>query len=168
VRYRGTVKEVDNINAYLVPAANIIVQKASKPLSGLDEMLFGSKPVDGGALLLRRDELSALQLPPEIQSRFICRLLGSDEFINGLERFCIWVTDDDRNLAIEYPELIKRFDRVRLSRLDSTKAATADAAQHPHRFAERRQTGKEIIIVVPSVSSENRGYLPTGLLPRHA
>jgi hypothetical protein len=158
------VKEVDNINAYLVPAANIIVEKASKPLNGLDEMFFGNKPVDDGALLLSKRDLENLQLPKEAERLFIHRIFGSEEFINGLERYCIWVSEHDLELAVTFPQLLKRFDRVRSSRLVSTKAATIDAARYPHRFAEVRQTGEEQVIVVPSVSSENRNYLPVGIL----
>ncbi len=158
------MKEVGNINAYLVPAPNIIVEKASKPLNGLNEMFFGNKPVDGGALLLRKDEVASLNLPEGPNHSFVRRIFGSEEFINGIERYCIWVTDDDLDIALEYSEIVKRFDRVRSSRLSSTKAATTDAACHPHRFAEIRQSGKETIIVVPSISSENRDYLPVGIL----
>ncbi len=159
------MKEAGNINAYLVPAANIIVEKASKPLNRLNEMFFGSKPVDDGALLLSRNEVSALNLPQEVKDRLIHRIFGSYEFINGLERYCIWVRDDELDLAAGQPELVRRFDRVRLARLCSTKLATVAAAQYPNRFAEVRQTGKETIIVVPSVSSERREFLPCGLWP---
>lgn len=157
---------VNNINAYLVPASNLIVQKADKPISALDAMYFGSKPVDDGALLLERNEIETLRLPRQLLYKYIRRVFGSAEFINGAERYCIWLPDDEFDTAAKHQELNKRFDRVRLFRLSSTKAATVNAAKYCYKFAETRQTGNETVIVVPSVSSENRHHLPTGLMPR--
>jgi len=89
-RYDGSVshdgivrKEVENINAYLVGAPNVTVQKASKPLIGCAEMNFGNKPVDGGHLLLNGAEVNALKLTPKQHARFIRRIYGSAEFICG-------------------------------------------------------------------------------------
>jgi hypothetical protein len=158
------VKNVDYINAYLVGGANIIVEKRSKPISTLSDMTFGSKPVDGGNLLISFEEVKALGLSKLDQERFIRPILGSEEFINGKLRYCIWVKDEDLEDAKLIPELMTRFEAVKNMRLGSSKAATRAGAEWPHRFDERRQTGAEEIIVVPAVSSENRNYLPAGLL----
>ena len=83
-------KETGNINAYLVAAANVVVRKASEPLTGLADMSFGNKPVDGGNLLLTRDEVAELGLTPEQEARFIRRIYGSREFIRGESRYCLW------------------------------------------------------------------------------
>lgn len=157
-------KSVHQINAYLVPADNVIVQKSSKPLFGVAEMTFGSKPVDGGNLLLSRSELDQLNLTPDDQSKFTARIVGSDEFINGKMRYCVWVRDQDADVAIHHPKLRSRISAVREMRQKSKKAATQAGAAWPHRFDERRQDGTEQIIVVPAVSSEGRDYLPCGLL----
>ena len=158
------VKNVDYINAYLVGGANIIVEKRSKPISTLSDMTFGSKPVDGGNLLISFEEVKALGLSKLDRERFIRPILGSEEFINGKLRYCIWVKDEDLEDAKLIPELMTRFEAVKNMRLGSSKAATRAGAEWPHRFDERRQTGAEEIIVVPAVSSENRNYLPAGLL----
>jgi hypothetical protein len=160
------VTEAEKINAYLVAGPNIIVQKASAPLNCLSDMTFGSKPVDGGNLLLTRSELVALNLSDEDQKRFIKPILGSDEFIGGRLRFCIWIKDADAALAKSHSALGTRLEGVRDMRLSSTKAATQQGAKWPHRFDERRQTGDELVTVVPAVSSENRRYLPCGVLPK--
>lgn len=159
------VKEVTNINAYLVPAANVIIKKLSRPMSCLSEMTFGSKPVDGGNLLLSGSEVVALGLSHSEGAKFIRPMLGSDEFISGKQRFCIWVNDDEAQEAQEIPSLKVRIEGVRQMRLASPKAATKRGAEWPYRFDERRQTGAERTIAIAAISSENREYLPCGPLP---
>ena len=157
--------KVDNINAYLVAGENIIVTKSLKPMTSVSEMTFGSKPVDGGNLLLKKSEIDQLKLSTSDISRFIRPIVGSEEFISGKLRYCIWIKDEDAEVAQNHPVLGPRLDGVRIMRSNSTKAATRTGAEWPHRFDERRQVGNEKTIVVPAVSSENREFLPCGLLP---
>ena len=157
-------REAENINAYLVAGLNVIVSKTSKPLTELTDMSFGNKPVDGGNLLLTRDEVAALGLPPGQEARFIRCIYGSAEFIRGLSRYCLWIEDQHLDEALEIPSIRTRIESVREKRLASKKAATRTSAGNPHRFGEVRQSGSETVIVVPSVSSENRDYLPVGYM----
>lgn len=159
------VKEVDHINAYLVSGPNLVVEKSSKALTGVSDMTFGSKPVDGGNLLLSSEELTALGLTAEDKERFIRPIFGSEEFIGGKTRYCIWIDDHDAALAREHPTIGPRLQLVREMRLASSKVATQKGALWPHKFDERRQTGLEKVIAVAAISSENREYLPCGLLP---
>lgn len=158
------VTESNYINAYLVNGKNVIVNKLTKPISGLSEMTFGSKPVDGGHLLLSKQELEKLKLNSSDVEKYVKPILGSEEFIYGKSRYCFWIRDSDASLAKTHPILSKRLQAVSEMRLSSTKEATRAGASQPHRFDERRQIGNEQIIVVPAVSSENRSYLPCGLL----
>lgn len=157
-------REVDHINAYLVAGRDLVVEKASRPLNGASEMTFGSKPVDGGHLLLSLEELSEMRLTPEERVKFIRPIVGSDEFIGGRQRYCVWIEDQDAQDAHAHPAIGSRLQRVRAMRLASTKIATQRGAQWPHRFDERRQTGHEAVIAVAAISSENREYLPCGVL----
>ncbi len=159
------VKEAVNINAYLVTGSNIIVTKSSKPLADIREMDFGSKPVDGGHLLLSKEELDSMKLSPEDQKKFIRSIFGSDEFIKGKQRYCIWIKDEDAEVAKAHPVISSRLQGVKEMRLRSSKIATQHGAAYPHRFDERRQTGTETVTIVPSVSSESREYLPVGSCP---
>jgi len=99
------------------------------------------------------------------QARFIRPIFGSDEFIGGKSRFCLWIDDADADMAHKHPVLSERFRGVRAMRLASTKLATQRGANWPHRFDERRQSGTESVIAVAAISSENRDYLPCGPLP---
>ncbi len=155
---------VRNINPYLVGSENIIVKKSSRPLSALSEMTFGSKPVDGGNLLLSTLEVEDLSLSDEERKKFIRPIVGSEEFIYGKRRYCLWIRDEDAEEASQHKLIAPRLSAVRAMRLASSKEATRTGAKWPYRFDERRQSGNETTIVVPAVSSENRRYLPCGLL----
>ena len=157
-------REAGSINAYLAAAANVIVRTASKPLNGLAEMSYGNKPVDGGHLLLARDEVAELGLTPEQKARFIRRFYGSAEFIRGLSRYCLWIEDQHLDEALEIPSIRKRIETVRAMRLGSRDKGANQMASRAHQFREMN-LGIESTIVVPRVSSENRPYLPVGLVP---
>ncbi|MGB3747407.1 MAG: DNA methyltransferase [Rhodanobacter sp.] len=159
------VHTVENINAYLVPAANVIVEAAARPLSGLHEMSFGNMPNDGGFLLLEMQEATAATQNHGVPTNFVRPFLGSQEFIRGIERRCLWVGADDYGVANKNAWLRQRFEAVRGQRAKSDRAATKSLAATPYRFAEVRQAGDETIIIVPSVSSESREYLPCGFEP---
>lgn len=156
------VKAVAHINAYLVPGASVVVDKAARPLVGQSEMTKGNQPTDGGHLLLSRDEVDALPLSAAQRQRFIRRTYGSAEFIRGLERYCLWIEDAHLDEALGITAVAKRIAGVRQMRLASTKHATVETAQTAHRFGEVRQKGDETVIIVPSVSSESRECLPVG------
>jgi hypothetical protein len=159
------VKEANYINAYLVPAPNVIIQKRSKPMMELASMDFGNKPVDGGHLLLTTDELLALKLTQSQREKFIRRIYGSAEFIRGISRYCLWIEDEHLNEAMSIPVIRQRIENVRAMRLNSSKAATVQQANSAHQFGEVRQVGNETVIIVPRVSSESRDYLPVGYAP---
>lgn len=154
-----------NINAYLVDAADVIVPSRRRPLSAnLPPMTFGSKPVDGGNLILtaatRRDLESSL---PGV-APFIKLFMGAEDYIKGSPRFVLWFEDAATAGAfIHDPTIARRVDNVRELRSKSKKSATQLLAEVPWRFAEVRYKPTDSIIV-PSVSSERREYVPIGYL----
>ncbi len=158
------VKVASNINAYLVSAENVIVERASKPLpKQLAEMSFGNKPVDGGNLLLSRMEVDNLNLSSEQRTRFIRRIYDSAEFIRGQERYCLWIEDQYLQEALAIPSIRQRIDGVREMRLGSRDKSANDMAARAHQMREMN-IGQYQTIAMPCVSSENRDYLPVGLL----
>ncbi|WP_199310533.1 class I SAM-dependent DNA methyltransferase [Phormidium tenue] len=159
------LRETENINAYLVSGANVVIDKIAKPLNNCPEMVKGSSPTDGGSLLLSSREVQNLNLSVDQKLLFIRPFLGSAEFIRGQQRFCLWISDEDVAKARAIPEISKRIDAVRLMRLSSSKVGTREGAKYPHRFDEKRQEGDETVIAIPRVSSESRDFLPCGLLP---
>ena len=161
------VKKTSHINAYLIAGADVIVQARSTPLAkSLNDMTKGNQPTDGGNLLLSKVELIDLGLSPAQHQRFIRRIYGSAELIRSLERYCLWIEDQYLHEALSIPALNRRIEGVRKMRLASTKKATVEAANTPHLFGEMRQNGSEVTIAIPAISSENRDYLPVGLLEK--
>ena len=158
------VKDVEHINAYLVPGANVVVEKAARPLGVQQGMDFGSKPVDAGYFFLNTDERRQLiQTWPEA-AKFVRHYSNSEEFINGKQRYCLWLGANDVEEAIKIPIIQERIERVRQMRLASSKKQTRQEAETPYLFSEIRHQSSKTTIVVPRVSSENRPYLPVGLL----
>lgn len=161
------VKAVAHINAYLVPGANVVVEKAARPLSGQEEMSFGNKPVDGGHLLLSREDVNALDLTPEQRTRFLRRIYGSAEFIRGLERYCLWIEDAHLEEAISIDAIRRRIEGVRAMRLASRDSGANEMAARAHQFREMHH-GKMHTLILPGVSSEGREYLPVGLIDKYS
>ncbi|MCR9276932.1 MAG: lactate dehydrogenase [Pseudomonadaceae bacterium] len=159
----SVVREVSNINAYLVAAPDLVVQKASKPLTSVAAMSFGNKPVDGGNLLLSGDEVDALNLTAEQRTRFIRRIYGAAEFIQGKERYVLWIDDEDREEAMRIEAICKRVEGVRKMRLASRDKSANEMAKRSHQMREMN-IGQKHTIAIPAISSENRPYLPCGLL----
>jgi len=157
------VKEVEHINAYLVSGTNVMVDKAFRPLGELPEMVRGNMPYDGGHLLLSGNEVDALGLTPEQHARFIRRIYGSAEFIRGLERYCLWIEDTHLEEAMGIDAIRQRIEGVRAMRLKSRDSGANQMAARPHQMREMNIGGRHTIGVA-AISSENRPFLPCGLL----
>ena len=159
------IKEVAHINAYLVAGADVVVEKLSAPEDGCSIVDAGGKPVEGGNLLLTVDEKrDFLERYPGVTD-FFKRVYGASEYIRGDVRYCLWLGDDDAEEAKSNPAIAARLECIAKLRLKSPKSATQKGASWPHRFEEVKQTGAEVVTIVPKVSSESREYLPVGLLP---
>jgi hypothetical protein len=155
-------KSVSGINAYLVDGPNIIVEKHPSPISELPEMVAGNIPRDKGNFMLTSDEKDALlSLHPEARV-LVRKILGSWEFINGIERSCLWIADEHSSLAKSIPSISERLQKIRAYREAGSERGKL-GIDTPHRF-ERTITGNDTQIIVPRVSSERREYIPTGLL----
>ena len=159
------LKETSHINAYLVAGPDVAVEAESEPIGPVCPMSFGSMANDGGHLILDQQAADAAIRQHNVPPRFIRPFLGSEEFIRGKQRHCIWVSDNDLSEASGNTWLHDRFEAVRRQRAASPRKTTATLADRPYRFGEVRQTGGETLLVVPRVSSESRPYLPVGLLP---
>ena len=157
-----TRKEVANINPYLSAAETVIVERSSDPISYVATMFGGNIPRDRGNLLLSAHEKQELVHAYPEAERLIKPILGSNEFINGLQRYCLWISDEDAELAFSIPPIAERLADVRDYRQHGSERGRA-GLDTPYKF-ERTIIGKNQTIVVPSVSSERRPYLPCGLL----
>ena len=158
-----TISEVRNISPYLVEGPDTAITNRQKPICRVPEIGIGNKPIDGGSYLFTTDEKEAfLKLQPEAAPYFR-PWIGSDEFINGWQRWCLWLGDCPPGELRKMPEAMKRVEAVRNFRLASKSAPTQKLAATPTRFHVENMP-KSNFLVIPGVSSERRPYIPIGFM----
>ena len=163
----GTVREVANINGYLMAGENIFVESRTKPLCDIPEIGIGNKPIDGGFYLFGNDEKEAFVRKEPASEKYFKRWYGSDEFINRRPRWCLWLGEANPAELLKMPECMKRVNAVREFRLASKSAGTVKLADRPTRFhVENMPKGNYLLI--PRVSSERRTYIPIGFMTSDA
>jgi len=152
-----------NINAYLLDAPDVLVASRGRPISNAPEMLSGSKSSDGGNLILSPEEKDDLIIREPHSEKFIRKYIGAAEFINGKERYCLWLKDAPFSEVRKCPSVMERIERVRAFRLASTAKPTVEKAEIPHLFFFDSQPDTDYIFI-PQMSSEKRRYIPIGFL----
>lgn len=155
-------KDVANISAYLLDGPNVIVQKHPSPISDLPPMVAGNIARDEGGFMLSLEERDHLLTAHPAAESIIRRIVGSRDFIESNERYCLWIDDEHLGLARSIPDIAGRLDRIRVYREGGSERGKL-GIETPHRF-ERTITGNKYQIVVPRVSSERRRFMPAGLL----
>jgi hypothetical protein len=159
----GTKIEAENINPYLVDAPNIFVESRTKPLCDIPELVYGNKPTDGGHLFIEADEYKEFIAKEPKAKTYIKKIYGSTEYINNIDRYCLWLVDAEPLEIKKMPLVMERIEKVRKFRLASKKEMTRDSAASPTLFQEIRQPTTKYVII-PRVSSEKRKYVPIGFL----
>lgn len=156
-------KQVKNISPYLLEGSNIAIVTPNKPLvSGVPSLLFGNKPTDGGNLFLTTEERDDLIAREPLSEKWIRKILGASEFLNGKDRWCLWLVDATEDDLLAMPEVRKRTDEIRKLRIKAGHPAALKMAESPHLFIQVSQPRSGNYILVPSVSSERRTYVPLG------
>ena len=151
-----------NINPYLIDAPNVIIGSRSKPLCNVPSIRKGNQPTDGGNLIIEREEYDKFVSQEPNARKYIKKLIGAKEFINNYERYCLWLTNVSPVEIKSMPLVYERIRKVREMRLRSSDAGTRKLADYPHLF--RETNNPDTFIIVPSVSSEQRRYVPMGFL----
>ena len=158
-----TRHKAENINGYLIDASNICIESRKKPLCAVPEIGIGNKPIDGGYYLFTEAEKNEFVKKEPLSEKYFRKWLGSEEFINGKVRYCLWLGDCPPSELKSMPECLKRVEAVKKYRLASKSAPTRKLADKPRRFHVENMPTSEYI-VIPEVSSENRYYIPIGFL----
>lgn len=148
-----------NINPYLVDAPNVVLPRRSLPICAAPLIGIGNKPIDDGNYLFTTEERDAFIALEPASAKWFRRWLGAVEFINGYERWCLWLGDCSRSELRAMPEAIKRVQAVKTARLASRSAPTQKLASTPTRFHVEFMP-RQPYMVIPEVSSERRRYIP--------
>ena len=153
--------QAKNINPYLVNGTDTTIERRQNPLSNIPSIGIGNKPIDGGNYLFTTPEKEDfIKIEPQ-SAKWFRKWVGSDEFINNRERWCLWLGDCPPNELKQMPQALKRVEAVKKVRLESQSIPTQKLAQTPTRFHVENIPSGEYLIV-PKVSSERRKYIPIG------
>lgn len=157
------VQHVQNISPYLIDAPTLFIESRNKPLCNVPEICKGSQPTDGGNLIVKEEDYNGFMKQAPASAKYIRRFLGADEFLNGKNRYCLWLDGISPKELQGMPLVLERVQLVRDFRLSSKKAATRKQADTPTLFTENRQPSEDFI-AIPEVSSGTRRYIPMGFL----
>ena len=159
------IKRVSNINGYLIAGSNVVVERRTKPLINIPKMSYGNYTGGCDELFLSLTEKEDLINSNPESIKFIRKLSGSAEFIQGKERYCLWINNSNLEEALKIDNIKDRIEKVRKNRLLSKDEALQKLAQRPHQFRDTNEAKKSSIII-PIVSSERRKYIPMGFLDK--
>ena len=155
-------KVVKNINAYLIDAPEVFIDSRKAPLSDVPEIITGNRPADGGNLIIEAEDYSEFIKQEPASKPYIKKLLGAAEFINNKERWCLWLVGVSPAVLRSMPLVMKRVQACKKDRENAPDEGRRKLAATPHLF--REQFNPDTYIIVPSVSSERRRYVPMGFL----
>ena len=160
-----TGSKASHINGYLTDAVDVFIDSRSKPLCDVPEIGIGNKPIDGGNYLFSKEEMDEFIAKEPRSEQYFRPWLGSEEFINGKTRYCLWLGDCNPAELVKMPLCVERVRKVKEFRLASKSAGTRRIAEKPTRFHVENMPDSDFILV-PKVSSEKRPYIPMGLLTK--
>ena len=119
---------------------------------------------DGGNLIIEANDLETfLRLEPAAK-KYIKRLIGSEEFINGKKRYCLWLKDFPLDEIKNFPLIDERGEACRQDRLKGAPDRQK-LVKTPHLFRETKNP--KSALAIPSISSEKRYYIPMGFVDKN-
>nr|WP_206673334.1 DNA methyltransferase [Tepidiphilus baoligensis] len=156
-----------NINPYLVDGPNVVLPRRSKPLCDVPEIGIGNKPIDNGNYLFTAEEKAEFLKREPAAAKWFRRWLGADEFLNGYERWCLFLGDCPPSELRRMPHVLARVEAVKKFRAASKSAATRKLAETPTRF-HVENIPQQPYLLIPRVSSESRLFVPMGFITNGA
>jgi hypothetical protein len=160
-----TVVAAKNISPYLIEGNDEALVPRSKPISAVPKMSWGNKPTDGGNFILSPDEREDLIRREPAAAKYIRRYMSGGDFINGIERYCLWLKDIDPLELRSMPLVMERVAAVKQSRLKSMAPTTQAYSKYPTLFRQIAQPDSDYM-AIPEVSSERRLYIPIAFLSK--
>lgn len=149
-----------NINPYLMDAPDVFVERINKPISDVPKLHKGCQPTDGGNLIIEADEINDFIRKEPNSKKYIKKLIGAKEFLNNLDRYCLWLVDVEPSELKKMPLVLNRIKKCKEMRLSAKDKATKKLAEKPHLFRETYNYKK--YIVIPMLITTSRKYIPIG------
>ena len=160
----GIRRDVMHISPYLVEGPNVFVTAQKNALCNVPKMNFGNQPRDGGFLIISEDERQDILSKEPALTKWLHSYMGADEFIKGKVRWCLWLKKASPADIKSSKILYEKVEAVKTFRLASNAKTTNGYAKVPHLFAQITQPDDVDYLIVPSVSSEKRKYVPIGFV----
>ena len=160
----GKAVTVSNITPYLTEGTSTFAVSQKEPLCNVPKMNFGNQPRDGGHFILTDDEKNEILSMEPTLDKWIRPYVGSEEFIKGKSRWCLWLRDASPMDIKQSKTLYERVNAVREFRLASKAKTTRGYAKVPLSFAQVTQPEGKDCLLIPRVSSERRDYVPVGFI----
>jgi hypothetical protein len=161
-----SVTHASNISPYLTNNDNVIVKKTIHPIDNRPELVSGNQAIEGGHLILKKEQVEKLKISCPMALKFLRPLYGAEDFVNGASRYCIWVGSEQLEEANNISEFRTRFELVRRYREGAGEVARS-LVETPFRFRYTHEA-RERMIVVPRTTTERRDYIPIGLISASA
>jgi CRISPR/Cas system CSM-associated protein Csm4 (group 5 of RAMP superfamily) len=161
--FKNIKQEVKNINAYLLNSSNIIISRRNSCLSKFPNLPKGNMPYDGGFLIFTKEEMEEFIVTYPNSSIYFKKLVGAKEYINDIERWCLWIRPNEFQTAIKIKGVFDRIEKVKELRLNSPDTSARKLAERAYQFREVNET-KRHSIIIPLTTSERREYIPMGFI----
>ena len=156
------VIEAEHINGYLMDGPDVWVESRTKPICNVPVMITGNRPADGGHLIIEREDYEQFQKCEPEALAYIKKFIGSAEFINNKPRYCLWLKNVSPAVLRKMPLVMQRIEACKADRLAAPDPGRRKLADTPTLFRETNNPSSAV--VVPKVSSEQREYVPMGLI----
>ncbi len=182
---KGEVTETrhEALTAYLFGARtlavrHLVIREEAKPINGARPIVIGSKPIDGGYLIVDPDEREKFLENEPGAAKWLRPYIGAEEYINGGCRYILALQSASPNELQSMPSVIERLKYVKDFRLGNRPArrklkkdvkteargiSSNALAATPSAFHVTVLPNRPFL-AVPEVSSERREYVPIGWL----
>jgi hypothetical protein len=161
----ATETRVAQINAYLINAPMLFIERRSSPLCKVSPMNKGSSPTDDGNFFFTLEEKNALVAKYPEAAELLHQYLGAREYIYNVPRFCLWLKNISPKRYKHIKEIEERVEKVRTFRASRSRINTLKFVDYPTLFSEDRQPESDYLLI-PRVSSEQRRYVPIGFISK--
>ncbi|MBL8643690.1 MAG: class I SAM-dependent DNA methyltransferase, partial [Rhodospirillaceae bacterium] len=156
------------LTAYLFGAdaiadRHLVVHETTRPLCNVPRCISGTQPIDNGQYIFDVEERAAFLAEEPAAAQYLRPYVGSEEYINGLERWILSLQGVAPGVVRTMPRVVERLRNVREFRRASKRKSTLAIADTPERYNVEVIPDRPFL-VIPKVSSERREYVPIGWL----
>ncbi len=143
--------------------SRLVVKEESFPINGMERLIIGSKPIDGGHYIFDEQKRAAfLEVEPEAEL-LLRPFIGTREYLQSQKRWILSMHNISPDILAKLPQVRERIRAVRDYRKASKSAPTRRLAETPTLY-HVNVIPTAPFLVIPEVNSYRRKYVPVGWL----